>query len=163
MINSLIQYANRVNLNLNINEKNKDGNYPLLFAAKNNNLKIIELIIEYAVSKNIIIFNIFDKIKCGENPLLYSTINDNMKILKILIDYSCNTCKYYNNIYDRIDISLLIYNAVSNNNTEMIKILINYDYGKKFIYDLYQSFDDDFIFSKAVQQNNKITLKWLNY
>jgi len=43
------------NITLNINEKGKDGWYPLLRAVSNNNVEIVQLLLEYANQHQIIL------------------------------------------------------------------------------------------------------------
>jgi len=44
-----MDYANRINETLEINEKNKfNGSFPLIMSIRNNNFEITQLLIEYA-------------------------------------------------------------------------------------------------------------------
>jgi len=53
----LIDYANKNNIVLKINEQDNDGNYPLHSAACNNNIEIVKQLIDYANKNNIIFKN----------------------------------------------------------------------------------------------------------
>jgi len=56
MTKLLIDYANRNDIILNIDEKDKYGDYPLLQSTFYDNIEIFKLIIEYA-NRNDIILN----------------------------------------------------------------------------------------------------------
>jgi len=55
MVKLLMEYANKHNIILEINEKNEDGNNSLNLSIKHNNIEIIKLLIEYANQYNIIL------------------------------------------------------------------------------------------------------------
>jgi len=59
-----MDYANKNNIILELNEKDKDGNYPLLLAIIHNNIEIVLLLMDYA-NKNNIILKINEKDKNG--------------------------------------------------------------------------------------------------
>ncbi|KAG4084471.1 hypothetical protein H8356DRAFT_1298918, partial [Neocallimastix lanati (nom. inval.)] len=48
-------YANKNNSVLKINEQNKIGNYPLLWATYKDNIEIVKLLIDYANTNNIVL------------------------------------------------------------------------------------------------------------
>ncbi len=68
MAKLIIDYANKHNITLNINDKEKEGYYPLLIATSKDNIEMVQLIIDYA-NKNNIILDINDKNNFGDNPL----------------------------------------------------------------------------------------------
>jgi len=70
-----------------LNEKNKDGNYPLLKAIFENNIEIVQLLIEYA-NQHQIILELNEKNKDGDYPLSEAIFKDNIKIVKLLIEYA---------------------------------------------------------------------------
>jgi len=70
-----------------LNEKDFQKNYPLLYAAQNNNTKIVKLIIDYANNHNIEL-NLNKKNDYGKYPLLYAIKNNNIEMVKVLIKYS---------------------------------------------------------------------------
>jgi len=124
----LIDYANKNNIILNINDKNKLGNYPLLWSiGKDNSVEITKLLIDYA-NKNNIILNINDKNKNNYYPLLQSIVFNNVEMVKLLMDYAnknniilkINEKNIENmtqlNIQDTID-------DISEINIEIIKVL----------------------------------------
>jgi len=53
MVKLLIEYANKHNIILELNEKNENREYPLLSAVHFNNDKIVELLIEYSENYNL--------------------------------------------------------------------------------------------------------------
>jgi len=65
MVKLLIEYSNQHQITLNMNEKNKNGDYPLCWAIHNKNIEIIKLLIEYALQHQIILE--YNKNDIGEN------------------------------------------------------------------------------------------------
>jgi len=55
MVQLLIDYANKINIILELNKKDSNGNYPLLWACNNNNIEMVQLIIDYANENNIVL------------------------------------------------------------------------------------------------------------
>ena len=62
MVQLLIDYANKNNITLKLNEKNKYGSFPLLLSCNKNNIEMVQLLIEYS-NKNNIILELNEKIK----------------------------------------------------------------------------------------------------
>jgi len=64
-------------IKLNINEKDNNETFPLLWAIRNNNNDIIKLLMDYA-NDNSIKFHINEKNSYGWYPLLLATHNNNV-------------------------------------------------------------------------------------
>lgn len=87
MVQLLINYANKHNVKMELNEKNKDGAYPLYFAITGNNPEIVQLLINYANQHHIILeLNRIDQY--GNYPLILAVNGDNAKIVKLLLNYA---------------------------------------------------------------------------
>jgi len=82
-----MEYVNINNIILNINEKDKWGNYPFLVATKNNNIEIIKLLEEYACKDNIIL-NINEKGRYGYYPLLIAIEYNYIEIIELLQEFA---------------------------------------------------------------------------
>eukprot|EP00833_Pecoramyces_ruminatium_P005835 jgi/Orpsp1_1/1179867/evm.model.c7180000071120.1 len=67
-----------------MNEKNVDGDYPLLRAVQNNNLEMINLLMDYA-NRNHIRLNIEDKNKNGVSPIFWAIRHKKFEILKLML------------------------------------------------------------------------------
>ncbi|ORY13338.1 hypothetical protein LY90DRAFT_636752 [Neocallimastix californiae] len=76
---SINNYTENI-INININKKTEDGNYPLLLAIDKNDTKKVEKIMNYA-NENGIILNINEKNNKGMYPLLKAVINNNIEII----------------------------------------------------------------------------------
>ncbi|ORY13335.1 hypothetical protein LY90DRAFT_518189 [Neocallimastix californiae] len=74
-------------INININKKTEDGNYPLLIAIDKNDTKEVEKIMNYA-NENGIILNINEKNNKGMYPLLKAVMNNNIEITNLIINYA---------------------------------------------------------------------------
>eukprot|EP00833_Pecoramyces_ruminatium_P018584 jgi/Orpsp1_1/1192616/evm.model.d7180000094637.1 len=72
---------------ININEKNKNGNFPFLFAITKNNIEMVKLIIDYA-NKNNIILEINEKDKNRNYPFLEAIKNNNIEMVQTIINYA---------------------------------------------------------------------------
>ena len=151
MVKLLLNYAKENNIILNLNEKPNfyfaESN-PLYFAIKINNIKIVQLLLNYAIENNIIIemdevvrFDVSRSIYC--NPLLWAIKNNYNKVVQLMLNYAKESNIildinkkskiegiYYNQIYKRSEIKGIYYNpllmAIKNNNTEVVKWLIQY-------------------------------------
>jgi len=49
----ILENATKNDINLNLNETSKDGNYPLLYCIQSNNSEMVKLLIDYAISRRI--------------------------------------------------------------------------------------------------------------
>ena len=74
-------------LTKDLNEKNNIENYSLLEAIHYNNIKIVQLLIEY-VNQHQIILELNEKNKDGDYLLSEAIFNNNIEIVKLLIDYA---------------------------------------------------------------------------
>jgi len=75
---------------ININNKTKNGDYPLLKAIDKNKIEIVKIFIEYANKNNIIIkFNNEKEKKNINYSLMYSIKQKrNIEIIKLFIEYA---------------------------------------------------------------------------
>jgi len=69
MTKLLIEYANKNNIILELNEKDKDVIYPLIWSIDINNIEITKLLIEYA-NKNNILLKFYEKDKIYEYDII---------------------------------------------------------------------------------------------
>eukprot|EP00833_Pecoramyces_ruminatium_P008659 jgi/Orpsp1_1/1182691/evm.model.c7180000082261.1 len=125
-LKSLLNDASENNIKLNINIKDENGNYPILLSTINNNVKLINILIDYAY-KNGIILEINDKNNSdGYYPFLYASNNDNIRIVKQLIEYA-TVNKIIININDKSkDGNYPLLSACNENNTEIVKLILKY-------------------------------------
>jgi len=88
IVRLVIDYATKNNVVVNINGKDKNGNYPLLNAIQNFNYKeIVDLLFEYAATNNIIL-QLNEKNAKGEYPLLSAVSKNDPELVSQLIDYA---------------------------------------------------------------------------
>jgi len=149
---------------LNINEKNKEGKYPLLLAVKKDNFEMVYSIIDYA-NKNHIRLTLEENNKTKEYPLVLAAKNNNMKIVNLLIDYA-----NINNIILNVELKdaffcYPFYYAAKNDNVEMARLFINYAEEKEIIMDINDQteFSDNPLFRSINQYNAEITELILKY
>jgi len=83
-----MEYANRNNIMLTINNKDKKyHHYPLYNAvAEGNNIEMVKLLINYA-NRNSIILGMEDNI-AGKNPLSWAISQNNIKMVELLLEYT---------------------------------------------------------------------------
>ncbi|ORX53697.1 hypothetical protein BCR32DRAFT_288103 [Anaeromyces robustus] len=116
-IKLLMKYLNQYNISLNLNEKDQNGNYPLLLACQKENIEVVNLLFDYS-NKNNIVLEMNEKIKrkfsllaclsigCdnGDYPLLNAIKNwegdypflcacwgcfkESVKLIRLLMDYA---------------------------------------------------------------------------
>ncbi|OUM68004.1 hypothetical protein PIROE2DRAFT_58395 [Piromyces sp. E2] len=82
-----MEYADDKHIILNINDRNKYGNYPLLWAIIKNNTELVQLIIDYAIRHNIILI-LNDK-----------DIQDKISIFRFMYDNDEDNNIDYNSIF----------------------------------------------------------------
>jgi len=75
-VKSILNNSTKNKKILKLNEKDKDGDYPLLMTIFKNNIKILQLLIEYA-NQHQIILELNEKNRIGGDPLF--------KLLNIII------------------------------------------------------------------------------
>eukprot|EP00833_Pecoramyces_ruminatium_P007735 jgi/Orpsp1_1/1181767/evm.model.c7180000078511.1 len=120
-----MDYIDENNIILILNEKNNNGNYPLLWCISENNIEMIKLIIDYA-EKNNIILNINEKNNEGYFPLLESAIINNIEIIELLLNYANKyNIKLNINEKNKTEDYPLMWTIIKNN-IESTKLLINY-------------------------------------
>jgi len=86
-VKSILKNSTKDNKILELNEKDKDGYYPLYWAISKNNIKIVQLLLEYA-NQHQIILKLNEKNKYGDYPLLWAILRNNIKIVKLLLEYA---------------------------------------------------------------------------
>jgi len=82
----LIEYANKNNIILELNEKDIDGNYSLIWVIKENNNEIVQLLMDYANKNNIVLELNKKENKYEYYPLLLGIYNNNIKMVQKIID-----------------------------------------------------------------------------
>jgi len=114
MLKELMDYSQKNNILLNINEKDDNGNTPLLLSVNKNNVEMTKLLVDYANTNNIIL-EVNEKNDIGHYPLVCSIVKNNVEITKLVIDYAI-----YNNIILKID-EKDIENIINNNSINSIE------------------------------------------
>jgi len=124
-VDLLLEYADKKEILLDINEKMDRGAYPLLDAADRSHL-IVEAIIKYANKHNIIL-NINDSDnKYKRYPLLNAVEVNSEKSAVSLVDYAVKHDIKLNLNEKFKGSNLLIYTAVIKNNSILVKLLLFY-------------------------------------
>jgi len=90
----LIEYAEKYNVKLIMNERNNNNaNTILLDYEHNNSIEFIKLLIDYA-NRNHIVIDINARDRDGDHSLVWSIVYNNVERAKILFDYAKkNQCK----------------------------------------------------------------------
>jgi len=83
-----MKYADENKILLDLNEKDDDGEYPILLSVYRG-IKYVKLLIEYA-DKHHIILEMNDHNKNKRYPLLMATFKNNIEIVQYLINYASN-------------------------------------------------------------------------
>ncbi|KAG4108106.1 ankyrin [Neocallimastix lanati (nom. inval.)] len=113
---------------IDINEKEKYGNYPLLQAINYNNLENVELLMNYA-DKHGIVLTINDKDEDDYFPLLQSIRTNswgNINIIRALIEYA-NRHNIILNVNEKdLRGNFCLLQAIANNNIEIVNLLLEY-------------------------------------
>ncbi|ORX77848.1 hypothetical protein BCR32DRAFT_247606 [Anaeromyces robustus] len=89
-IKLLMKYLNQYNISLNLNEKDQNGNYPLLLACQKENIEVVNLLFDYS-NKNNIVLEMNEKNKKENFPLLACLsigCDSSIKLIKLLINYA---------------------------------------------------------------------------
>ena len=124
--NLLIEYANQHQIILELNEKDKDGQYPLYWAISNRNVEIVQLLLKYALQHQIIL-KLNEKDIYGQYPLYWAIRYNNIEIVKLLLKYALQnkiSLEYEKNywfIEDKPKIKILIQNYEQG--IEMMKVI----------------------------------------
>jgi len=84
IIEILIEYANKLNIIFELNEKNEWNQYPILLIYDNNNIDMAKLLMEYTNNHNIIL-ELNEKDSYGFSLILCACFNNNAEILQLLI------------------------------------------------------------------------------
>jgi len=112
IIKLLIQYANKHNILLDIDDQDRNGNYPFLIAVDNEDIYSMNLLIDITDKNNIIIdmnkTNVYNN-----NCLLLAVDKKKEEIVKIIINYADS---HYNDDH-KLDLYKIIF---------LILILLNY-------------------------------------
>jgi len=87
-MNLIMNYARRNSITLNINQKEKHGHYPLLWATKFMDESMVKALIEYAEETNTIL-TVNDKDEDEKMyPLMYAVVKNNNRIVKMITEYA---------------------------------------------------------------------------
>ena len=86
-VKSILKRSTKNKKKLNLNIKNIDGQYPLLWAIIKNNKEIVQLLIDYTL-KHQIILELNEKDNYGWYPLYWAIFYNNIEIVQLLIDYA---------------------------------------------------------------------------
>ncbi|KAG4097574.1 hypothetical protein H8356DRAFT_1077866 [Neocallimastix lanati (nom. inval.)] len=88
VVKSIIDYANKNNIILRLNEKDNDNSYPLLISAFVNKPEVAKLIANYTNTNNItLIINDNDN-RYKRNSISYALTYNNSEMIELLIDYA---------------------------------------------------------------------------
>ena len=153
MVKLLIEYANKNNIALELNDKNIQGHNPLIWAILRNNIEMVQLLIDYA-NKNDIVLEINEKNNDGVNPIFWAIDNNNLEIFRLLVEYSVE--KILKIIINEKDIEELIskneifihLKNISEINPEFLKLI--YLYRKKNIIEVIFS-ENSYILKKIIE------------
>jgi len=104
--------AQHLELGADVNERNKYGITPLMYAANNGNLSMVNLLLSYGADVNAAYLHSW-------TPLMLAVYNEHIEIVKILIGNGAKV--NYRNYND--DTALII--AMKKNNQALIEILNN--------------------------------------
>lgn len=164
LFNSLLFKDDKKTSDININEKDSDGNYPFLLAVKNNNFDIAHAIIKYA-KKNNIRLNVEEQNKNKQCPLLLAAKNNNMSLVYLIFDYAKLTNLILNvELRDSLN-TYPIYYAVKNENYEMVKLFMDYAEDCGIVLDINDvtRLNDNPLIHSILKCNSKITGLILDY
>jgi len=151
-------YAKEANMFLDVNKKDRFGNYPVIYGIKNKNFELVHMLIDYANEHNVIL-----KIACDDMIIIdiihdiYFIDKNITNIFKLLTIY---TKKYdilcdIGCFYDEYKYELLI-NMIKDNDIKFIKFLKKYN----IVLKLYQrcsycnDCSDDTPILYAIKNNN---------
>jgi len=120
LVKLLMDYANENNFTLDVNFKNTNEEFPLLFVVKNNNMEMLTLLFDYA-SENNITLNINEKY-VRQTPFIDAIYKYNTEMILLFIDYA----KEKNFILDKWECKELLKINISRENNVILSSLINY-------------------------------------
>jgi len=144
MVKLIMDYANKNNIILYINDQETKGNYPLLFAVDNDNIEMIKLLIDYANQKSIILKINGKESKYHYYPLYNAVANNNLEIVQLLMDYADQK-----NIIITMDNNKNGNNpfswAVALNNIKMVRVLLDYANKNNIRLEMKENFLDNII------------------
>jgi len=125
MMYLLIQYAKINNIIIELNERDEDGNFPLLCAIYKERKDIVKLLINYAEENNILL-EMNAKNNNGDYPLLCASFN--IDITQLLIKYAGtnNIILEMNAKNNKGDYPLLCATKLFKSSYKMVKLLIDY-------------------------------------
>ncbi|OUM67754.1 hypothetical protein PIROE2DRAFT_4705 [Piromyces sp. E2] len=125
MIRILMHYAIANKIPLEINDKNEEGEYPLLCAICKEQIEMVQLLISYAEQSNIIL-KMNEKNNNGDYPLLCASFNIDM--VQLLINYATENgiTLEMNDKNNNGDYPLLCATKLYKSSYKMVKLLINY-------------------------------------
>ncbi|KAG4095331.1 ankyrin repeat-containing domain protein [Neocallimastix lanati (nom. inval.)] len=160
----LINYSINENIILKINKQNKDKDYPLLFAAKENDLEVVDLIINYADKRKIKLL-INEHNNDGWYPLLWAIFNNNYKIAESIINYAKknNILLDINKKNNYLSYPLLF--ATYKSNVKLVNLVIEYANENKIKLKINdKNKDGQYPLVRSIKEDcNKIVEALLNY
>jgi len=89
MIQLLKEYANYYNIVLDMNKKDKEGDYSFLLAVEHNNKDILQLMITYVINNNSIL-NCNYRNEDGNYPLLIAVLKNNLEMVTLIYEHAIN-------------------------------------------------------------------------
>jgi len=168
---TIMKYINKEGINVDINYSYEFTDKNIIsYATRKNSTELVNLIIEYAESNNIILdFSDYEYNNNKYSPIMNSIRNDNFSMVKMLMEYiDSNGVNFNCNIHDIAGDNLLSY-ATNKNNIELIKMIIKYANKHNVILRMVDYYDEDKICSPliyAFENDNldmvRILMKYIN-
>jgi len=145
---------------IRINDKNEEGNYPLLCAIDRNKNEMVDLILKYALTHHVDL-EINAKNNKGHYPLL-GAMYRNESIVKLLLSYATtkNITVELNEKDENGNYPLLV--ALDRNNSEVVKLLMDYASANHITLNINDTNSEgDYPLLMAVERNNMEKVKLL--
>ena len=163
LIELLFDYAKETNYIIDLNEKDNEGNFPLLYITHKTDCiynkikkKLVQLIIEYAFEFNIIL-ELCEKNDTGEFTIL--KIFNDYDMLILLFEYA-EKLNIISDIFKYANI--LLYNAISNNDSNIIRLIIETAQNNNIIID-FGKYESSILHDSINCNGNEIFLLIMNY
>jgi len=164
--NFLMKYIDENCIFVDLNKKDKNGDYPLLSLVRCYNISFVKFLITFAKKKEIIL-DINQKNNDGEYPLSLAVYNNNIELVQLLINYAKE-----NNIILKMDnygytSNGILFNLIKNCNIELFKLLIHYADENDFLLDIKgnELFNDQhyYFFRYMYNDNLRFNCLLMNY
>jgi len=162
IIKLLFDYAKETNYILDINEKDYKGKFPLSYIIHIDWInvdikkKLVQFIIDYASELNIVL-ELCEKNDAGEFIIL--EIFNNYEMLKLLFEYA-EKLNIVSDIFKYANI--LLYNGISNNDSNIIKLIIETAQNNNIIID-FGKYESNILHDSINCNGNEIFLLIMNY